>query len=249
MDDGLSCQIEMTHQVVRGLRIPIFELDGYEADDLIGTISKQVKSQKSKVKTTTQKSKVEDFETIIVTGDRDILQLVDDVTKVYMPVKGISESKMYGEKEVEEKFGIKPSQFIDYKSLVGDASDNYPGVAGVGPKTAADLIKQFGTLEEIYAHLDKIENKKLAEKLAKGAEDAGMAKKLATIVRDTPVTLELDKCKIKEFDTLETEQLFQELEFRSLIPRLSGKDSKTQRVKEEKKKEEKKPEGEQTKLF
>ncbi len=234
MDEGLSAQIERVHQVVACLGIPIYEMDGYEADDVIGTITNK-----------TRKS----HEVIIVTGDRDILQLVDGNVKAYMPVKGLSEAKLFGEKEVEDKFGIKPGQIVDYKALVGDASDNYPGVAGVGPKTASGLLSRFKTLEQTYTHIGEIESEKVRRALAENSEQAGLAKKLATIVTDVPITFDIEKCRLKNLDRPHIHKLFEDLEFRSLIPRLgegskmqpfdrtqgkSGKDAKKDIVKEEK---------------
>ncbi len=225
MDSELVPQIEILHQVLQEMNVPIFEMDGYEADDIIATLVKQA-TDKFKM----QKAKIEDqYETIIVTGDRDLLQLVDDHTKVYMPVKGLSESKMYGEKEVKEKFGIKPSQIVDYKALVGDQSDNYPGVPGIGPKTASMLLSRFHTLEELYQHLADIDNENIRRKLAENAESAGMAKKLATVVYDVPVTVDIEKCRIPDFDNPNVRKIFEDLEFRSLIPRL-GRNAENEKV-------------------
>jgi len=207
MDSDLVPQIEIVHKVLQEMNIPVFEMDGYEADDVIGTIVEKLKNEK--------------IEVIIVTGDRDILQLVSDKVKVYMPIKGLSESKLYGEKEVEEKFGIKPSQMVDYKALIGDQSDNYPGVPGIGPKTASALLLHFHTLEELYQHLSEINNEKVRKRLAENAEAAGMAKKLATIVTDVPLVIEIEKCRTPNFEKPNIYKIFEDLEFRSLIPRLT----------------------------
>ena len=163
-DDEFIAQIGVVKKVVAEMGIPMSEKAGFEADDVIGSIAFQaknlkVKSQKStlrlrsgqEVKSTSQNSKIEEI--IIVTSDRDMLQLVNDKVKLYMPVKGLSLSKLYGEKEVEERMGVKSSQIVDYKGLVGDPSDNYPGIPGIGPKSAEKLLGQWGTLENIYAHL------------------------------------------------------------------------------------------------
>jgi DNA polymerase I len=212
MVDELSSQIEKVHDVVKTLNIPIFEVDGYEADDVIGTLSKQAgKFGKKK----------NQLETIIVTGDRDLLQLIDDHVKVFAPIKGLSETILFDEKTVEEKFGLKPSQWIDFKALKGDSSDNYPGVAGIGPKTASDLLKKYDTLEKLYKHLSELP-KKMAVKLKEGTEMATMAKQLATIVRDAPVKLKLDDCKVEDYDKEKAITLLKQLEFKSLISRLPG---------------------------
>ena len=157
----LSPQFSIMQKVLESMKIPNFSLEGFEADDVIGTIAQQCIN-----------SQLVD-EVNIVTGDRDILQLVDDSKniKVFMPIKGISEGKLYGESDVVERLGVKPSEVIDYKALVGDPSDNYPGVLGIGPKTAIDLLLKYQTLEKIYENLWQIPDK-AAKKLALGAEAA-----------------------------------------------------------------------------
>ena len=212
MDKNLVSQIDLVKRMVDLMGISVYGLDGYEADDVIGTITQQAEKSKEK----------NNLETVIVTGDRDILQLANEKVKVYMPVKGLSESKLYGMAEVEDKFGVKPSQMVDYKGLVGDPSDNYPGVAGIGPKTAVDLIKKFATVEAIYQNLDKIEGK-LKEKLLAGKENAFLSKQLATIVCDAPVEIDIAGAKLINLDRPAVISFFEEMEFRSLIPRLSSK--------------------------
>lgn len=232
MDAGLAGQIEMVHDVVRVLKLPIYELDGYEADDVMGTLSKQaVKLITNNKKLTTNKNKhstrhmaqetKSQDQIIIVSGDRDLLQLVDDYTKVYMPTKGISEAKLYGEEEVEEKFGIKPEQIIDYKALIGDASDNYGGIAGIGPKTASDLLREYKTLVNIYKNLEKIKPL-VAEKLKLGKESALLAQKLATIIRNAPVKFKLEGSEVKEMISDEVTDIFDKYEFHSLLKRVPG---------------------------
>ena len=217
MVDELSSQIERVHEVVSTLNIPIFEVDGYEADDVIGTLADQTKNLELR----TKNKKENKLETIIVTGDRDLLQLVDKKTKVYAPSKGLSETVMFDEKVVEEKFGLKPSQWVDFKALKGDPSDNYPGVAGIGPKTASMLLKKYGTLEKLYKHLKELPEG-TAKKLSEGIEMAEMAKQLATIVCDVPIKLKLDDCKVSDYDKEKVIALFRELEFKSFIARLPG---------------------------
>jgi len=234
--DDLIAQIDLVHQVVKAMGIPIYEKDGYEADDVIGSLAFQAKSQKlktknEKLKTTSKNLKLEEI--IIVTGDKDILQLVDENTKLYMPVKGLSSSKLYGEREVKEKFGIESKQMVDYKALIGDPSDNYAGVKGVGPKTAADLLTKFGSLEGIYEEIRKSEKpacqqagqkirKKLVEGLLKDAGQAKLAKKLAQIVTDVPIKLDFKKARLGRLDKPKVKELFEKLEFRSLISKLFG---------------------------
>ena len=230
-DDEFIAQIGVVKKVVAEMGIPMSEKAGFEADDVIGSIAFQaknlkVKSQKStlrlrsgqEVKSTSQNSKIEEI--IIVTSDRDMLQLVNDKVKLYMPVKGLSLSKLYGEKEVEERMGVKSSQIVDYKGLVGDPSDNYPGIPGIGPKSAEKLLGQWGTLENIYAHLSEIDEK-LSEKLIEHKKSAFLSKQLATIVIDAPVIFDFEECILKNFDRPNVHHLFAEFGFRSLIPRLS----------------------------
>ncbi|MGH7245874.1 MAG: 5'-3' exonuclease [Candidatus Levyibacteriota bacterium] len=205
MADDLSSQVSLLHEAIHGIHMQIFEVDGYEADDLIGTLSRQAKEN--------------EMETIIVSGDRDLLQLVNGKVKVMMPITGISKTVVMGEQEVEEKYGIAPKQFIDYKALVGDASDGYPGVTGIGPKTAATLIKKFGSFEDIYKHLADIDVK-LSEKLATDAEQAALAKKLATIALDAPVTLDIDACKFSNIKREDADKVVGTFSFKSLKSRL-----------------------------
>lgn len=213
MEKELKDQIEKVKEVVRVLGIPIFEKPGYEADDIIASLVKQAqqKFQNLNLK----------FQIIIVTGDKDLMQLVEEGVKIYLPQKGFAEGRLCGEEEVEEILGIKPSQVVDYKSLVGDSSDNYPGVPGIGPKTAVSLLRQFGSLEEIYKNLDKIKPL-VAQKLKEGKESAYLSKKLATIVTNVPIKLKLRNCRFADYDKEKAESLFRELEFRSLINKLPG---------------------------
>ena len=139
------------------------------------------------------------IEIVILSGDRDMLQLVNERVMVLTPVVGVKNTVLYDQVKVEEKYGITPGQIVDYKALVGDASDGYTGVAGVGPKTAAQLLQTYQTLEGIYEHIGDI-NPKVGEKLAKGSEDAGLCKKLATIVQDAPITMKIEECAFGRLD-------------------------------------------------
>lgn len=209
-DDGLSSQYTRVHQVVGSFNIPEFSLSGYEADDLIGTLAVQA-------------GKIKDLEIIVATGDRDIMQLINDRVKVFMPKKTLADVGLYGVEEFVAKYGFSPIQLIDYKALAGDASDNIPGVSGIGQVTATKLIHQFEYLEELY----KKENlntlpKRLQTLLAEGAESAVMSKKLATLDLNAPIKLDLNKCTVSDFDKDKVVRLFEELEFKSLIPRIPG---------------------------
>lgn len=192
MQGNLVEQIPLVHEMLDKLGVSYFEVNGFEADDVIGTLALEAGEQK--------------IETIIVTGDRDMLQLVTDKVKVCVPVRGLSETKTYDEKMVVEEFGVKPVQWVDVKALKGDASDNYPGVAGIGSKTACDLIAKFGALENLFDKLDELVksgelNENTARKLAEGAESAGISQKLARIVTDVPgVDLDLEKAEVSNID-------------------------------------------------
>ncbi len=213
-DESLSSQYERVHQVVAALGVPEFGLEGYEADDLIGTLARQAVDLGQGV------------EVIILTGDRDIMQTINKHVKVLMPKKTLSDVGLYGVEEFIERFGFQPIQIIEYKALAGDASDNIPGVQGIGDVTATKLIKQFGSIEKIY----KPENlKTLPERmqklLAEGAESAVMSKRLATIDVNAPIELNLKDCRVHDYNSDKVIQLFRELEFKSLITKLTGSGS------------------------
>ncbi|MEK7166678.1 MAG: 5'-3' exonuclease H3TH domain-containing protein [Patescibacteria group bacterium] len=214
MEAALSGQIEKVHNVVEAFKIPIYELDGFEADDVIGTIAAKFQKEKN-------------TEIVIVTGDRDLLQLVNDQVKLFMPVKGLSEGKLFGVIEAEERMGVAPMQIVDLKALMGDASDNYPGVAGIGPKTAAGLLKKYGTLEQVYNHLEKI-TPNVTEKLKKYRDNAFLSQKLATVVTDAPIDFSSDKTQLPDdLLTKEVIETFGELGFRTLLTRLSKMTNKS----------------------
>ena len=188
--------------------VRIVEKPGFEADDLIGALVERFKKE-------------EDLKIVVMSGDLDILQLVEGEKVVGQMFKtGITETVIYNEKAVEERFGIKPAQLPDYKGLVGDASDNIPGVKGIGPKTAAPLIKEFGTLEEVFENLVIIPEK-VVKKLENQKEIALLSKKLATIRRDAPLDVEsLAELKVKSLDKEKLRSYFQDNGFKSLTERL-----------------------------
>lgn len=210
MEAELEDQLERVFQVVKTLNIPTFMMEGYEADDLIGTLANQAAGRK--------------IETVIVTGDKDLLQLVKPKIKLYAPKKGFSEPIMYDPKKVKEEMGIAPKQVVDYKALIGDASDNYPGVPGIGPKTAPKLLAKYKDLDTIYKNIEKIQKyePRVAKKLAEGAESAALSRKLAEIVINVPIKLNLRDCRIHDYDQEKAIKLFQELGFKSLIKKLPG---------------------------
>ena len=222
MEENLIYQVGLTRDLIRKIGIPIYEKAGYEADDVIGTLARQTIKSVNGDKESKDSDKIE---VVIITGDRDLLQLVNDKVKLFMPVKGISQSKLFGRNEVMEKFGVNPSQIIDFKALIGDPSDNYPGVFGIGPKTAADLIRKYSTLDGIYENLDKL-NPKLREKLEKSRNDAYMSYKLAKIVTDVPIEFDIKTAKLMKLDRPDVRQALEGMEFRSLVNRLSGDNRK-----------------------
>lgn len=223
MSDDLVPQIELLHQVLEKAKIEYFEIDGYEADDIIGTIATQ--------------SAAKNLQAVIVSGDRDMLQLVNKKVVVLAPISGITKMIIYDEEKVKEKYGLKASQFIDYKALVGDSSDNYPGVSGIGPKTAGELLHKYNTFENLYKHISELPEN-LSSKLAVDAEQAALAKKLATIITDAPVKMDLEKAKVGKIDKLGLLEAFRELGFKSLMGRVLGNEVQVRKTaqKEERKK-------------
>ncbi len=205
MPDDLRAQIERIRQMVDAFHFPRLEKEGFEADDILGTIANQAVKEGFGVK--------------IITGDRDLLQLVNDRIVVSLPGSKLADSKNYTAAEVKASLGVLPEQVIDYKSLVGDHSDNIPGVPGVGEKTAVTLLEQFKTLDEVYAHIEEVPPR-FASKLSAGKESAYMSYKLATICTDVPITLKLEEARTDHIQLPAVEALFRELEFRTLIPKL-----------------------------
>ena len=204
--EELKSQIKKVHQLVEAFHIPVFEIDGFEADDVLGTLSKQADEQ--------------GIETIIVTGDNDMLQAVLPRVKALTPRWPSSDAIIYDEWAVEQKYGIKPEQLPDFKALVGDASDNIPGVPRVGKVAAAKLLQQYGSLQGIYDHIEDITPGKLQDTLREYRNQALRNKELSTIVKDVPIKLDLKTCQVSHYDRNEVAKLFQELEFIKLLPRL-----------------------------
>lgn len=205
MPEDLRPQIERIRQIVDAFNIPRLEMDGYEADDVLGSAARQAVEQGLGVK--------------IITGDRDLLQLVDDRIVVNLPGRSLSDAQDYLAEDVYQKLGVYPQQVVDYKALVGDKSDNIPGVKGVGQKTASRLLATYGDLDNIYAHLSELKAG-VKQKLKAGKQDAYLSQKLATIVTDLTIPLDLEQARPHRFDPAVVEELFRELEFRALRGRL-----------------------------
>ncbi|ABW18752.1 DNA polymerase I [Alkaliphilus oremlandii] len=216
MPPELAEQLEPLKQVLDALNIYRIELEGFEADDLIGTLAKHCEAQ--------------GIESLIVTGDRDALQLTSDTTKVLFTKKGISQLEIYDAKKVMEDYEVTPTQFIDLKGLMGDKSDNIPGVPGVGEKTAIKLLKQFETIENMIQNTSEIAADKLRQKIEENIEMAVLSKRLATIVTNVPVEMDLDILRKKEFDYERLIELFRMYEFNSLIPRIKKNMEQTQEI-------------------
>ncbi len=220
--DELYEQIPLVKKVAESFDIPIYELSGFEADDLIGTISRQVDSGIKK---------------IIMTGDMDTLQLIDNYTQVYTMSRGITDSVLYGAKEVEERYGLQPGQMIDYKALRGDPSDNIPGVKGIGEKTASELLNNFKTLDKVYDAVDRSDKKikpRIIELLKEHKKEAYLSQKLATIERNAPIKFDLEKSRCQKLDKEKIISLFSELEFKSLVSRLNNLDAYLSPAKDQK---------------
>ncbi len=200
--EELRIQFPLVKEVLSALRVKVLELEGYEADDLIGTLSAQAEK--------------EGLSSVIITGDRDALQLVSPLTRVRLTKKGISELEEYDEKKVVSRFGIPPEKFTDFKGLVGDPSDNVPGIPGVGEKTASRLINKYGCLEDIISKAGEIGGR-LGEQLRAYAQDALLAKKLVTVCRQAPLDVRLKDCRWEGPDYNSLLEVFNKLEFRSLI--------------------------------
>ncbi|MCD6289588.1 MAG: DNA polymerase I, partial [Anaerolineae bacterium] len=207
MPDELQEQISRIHQVVEAFNIPIYTAEGFEADDVLGTLARQAEEQGVNV--------------VICTGDRDLFQLIDEHIVIrYTPGGPRPKTKTYDLEAIRQRYHLEPRQLIDFRALIGDKSDNIPGIPGIGEKTAARLLQQYGSLEGIYEHLDEISRRRLRESLAKYREQAFFSKQLVTVVTDVPVVLDLDRCRAGDFDRDRVLELFRELEFHSLIRRL-----------------------------
>ncbi len=217
MEETLVEQIPKVHAMVEAFDIPIFEKDGFEADDVIGTLATKVISGKVK--------NIQVDQVVIVTGDRDILQLVNgEHIMVYMPTKGLSEGKIYQDIDVVARLGIQPNQITDYKGLAGDSSDNYPGVAGIGPKTAIALLETFGTVETLYTALKKHDAKlnqfsgSVIQKLKADEHNARLSKDLATI--RTNVEFPIALSPITSLNTKKSRMALSAFHFHSLLKRM-----------------------------
>lgn len=203
--DELYSQFSLIKEILASFSIPVYEVEGFEADDIIATIADKLKAK--------------DIETIIVTGDLDTLQLVDKNTKVYAMRRGLTDIITYDQNKVLERYGFSPNYITDFKGLAGDASDNIPGIKGIGEKVASDLIKKCGDLKCIYQNLDDHPGK-VRQLLEQGKDSAFFSKRLATLVKNVPIKFHFEECNFGDFDIQKVANLFYKFDFKSLIPRL-----------------------------
>src|SRR5258706_4513393 len=235
LPDIMRPQFGRIREVVEAFSIPIYEKDGYEADDILGTLSVQAAQQ--------------GVDTIILTGDMDTLQLVNEYVKVMAAKRGITEVTNYDVNGVNARYGLPPEKLPDFKGLVGDKSDNIPGVPGIGEKTATKLLTDYGSLEGVLAHIDELSPKE-QRLLREKSEQALQSKHLATIVLDAPVTLDLEACRVGQINRERALALFRELEFRTLVDKIPGNVNAGQSTtRNEKKKPEPVPEQEEELLL
>ncbi|HMJ81464.1 MAG TPA: DNA polymerase, partial [Candidatus Dormibacteraeota bacterium] len=208
MPDDLREQFPKVRELIEAFRIPVYELQGYEADDLIGTLTVQAEAR--------------DLQTTIVSGDLDMLQLVTEQTHVMTTRGGVQMTVTYDPARILERYGLRPDQMIDFKALKGDTTDNIPGIPGVGEKTAAKLLQDFDSLDAVYEAPDRVQPEKLRAKLLEFRDQVLASRQLVTIQRDLPVTLDLSNAGLGDYDRAEVMRLFREYEFRSLVERLPG---------------------------
>jgi DNA polymerase-1 len=208
---GIVSQIPVMKEVLKTLGIPVFAIEGFEADDLIATICKKAVEQK------------EDLEIFIVSGDLDNLQLINDKVKVYTLGKGIKDTIIYDAKKVKERFGVDPLQMNDFKALTGDASDNVPGVPGVGKTTATDLIQKFGSIKNLYSELatdTAVLKPKIKGLLKENKNLAFLSLELVETKKDVDMDLKIEECKFGNFDDKEVNHVMEKLQFNSLISKI-----------------------------
>lgn len=202
----LEQQFPLVREILKHMNISVLESPVYEADDIAGTLSLEASK--------------EGMETYLLTGDKDYFQLVDEKTKVLLTRKGITEMEIYSVESIQNDYGISPEQFIDLKGLMGDNSDNIPGVPGVGEKTGLKLIQEFSTMENLYDHLDEVSGKKLKEKLAENKVQAFMSKKLGTIVRNVPLDVTIAQLQRQPYHYEQLSELYRQFEFHTILARL-----------------------------
>jgi DNA polymerase-1 len=203
MPEDLVSQLAIIKEVVRAYRIPVLEMDGFEADDIIGTLARHAEREGALA--------------FLVSADKDFMQLVSNKIKMYRPGRQGDDVEIVDISAVKEKFGVPPDKVIEVLGLIGDSSDNVPGVPGVGEKTAIPLIQQYGSIDNLYKSISKIEQKWLRAKLETNRDLAFLSRELVTIDTKVPLNIRFDKLKAEEKDTEKLTDLFRELEFRALL--------------------------------
>ena len=221
MPDEIQTQLPYLWELLDGMNIPVLRIEGVEADDIIGTVAKMCEK--------------DNLQCNIVSGDKDFMQLINDKTLLYAPQARRREKEIFNAQKVSEKWGVGPEHIIDLLGLMGDSSDNVPGVEGVGPVTAKKLIQKFGSMENIYENIDQIENEKMKEKLLNSKESAFLSKQLVTILTDVKVDASLSDFEKKEVNNTKLESIFKELEFTGLLKKIgSGTNISPETVKRKK---------------
>ncbi len=210
MPDDLRPQMDMVRDVLESFSIPIYGVEGFEADDVIGTLARIAEERGHAV--------------TIVSGDLDCLQLVTESVEALVPRRGITDTFVYGPDQVRQRYGFEPLQLVDFKALRGDTSDNIPGVPGVGDKTAAKLVQDFGTIEALLEHVEELPEGRLKTSLLANADKVRLGKRMVTIVRDVPIELELERARWTRYDYDRTRRVFDHLEFRQLLSRFPPPD-------------------------
>ena len=208
MPEEIQTQLPYLWTLLKGMNIPVLRVQGVEADDIIGTVAKQCNDK--------------DLQCNIVSGDKDFMQLIDDDTYLYAPQARKREKEIFDSNKVIEKWGVGPKNIIDLLGLMGDSSDNVPGVQGVGPKTAMKLIKEYGSIENIYDNIDTIKNEKMRDKLLSNKDNAILSKQLVTILTDVNIESSLEDFKLKEMNFTKMEEIFKELEFTGLLKKIGS---------------------------
>lgn len=240
MEEDFAVQIPLVKEALDCAGILRLEKDGYEADDIIGTICHRLKNRP-------------DLQIVIISSDQDIFQLIDKNIIVASPITGLTKIKIYDEAEVKKKLRISPKQIVDYKALVGDASDNYPGAKGIGPMTAVKLISRFETVDNLLQNLNQIKSEKIRKILVEEKNNIYLSRKLAQIVRDVPLDIDIEKARINGFNR-QLESFLEKYQIFSLLRRIFGERQDTDQIKPkkqstEKKKKEKENQEKQISLF
>jgi len=205
-------QLSRLEEFIKAAKIASLQAEGFEADDLVGTVTKSVARSQELV-----------VEVIIASNDRDLMQLISPRVRFCLPAVGKQQSKFYTEKDFFEEYGFQPASLVDYKALRGDPSDNIPGVRGIGEKTASELVKKYGTVDEVYKHILEI-SPTVAQKLADGKKDAELSRRLATIVSDAPADFKFEELKFEGFNRPEVRELFGKWGFNSLLKKMTGEE-------------------------